>query len=430
MQTGIRTIALLLSAALYCCAADLPEVSNGAFSVRVNRTLQVTHKGRVIIEKDEFSYLNSLAGAEEPTVQREGEATAINVIQKDHDAVRFRKEVALHSDGHLELTVRIRLMPYKNMPDKKSIAYSFMVPAAMLDGTAYKARVDRASRAKTLEGAFSAGKADGSLAAAGVRFIAFQSKRRGLVFDCNPYGVMSLQDYCMYGDPIGKWTVAKQGDHVVFSFGYSARFYGGVFTGKLLIYEGAYDYEQRHPYSKWSYREATPAMAQFTFGTAADTEGFEKADCLPFSAKRHWGWENASGLTMVQSDSPAVIDNCVAAPAGTARTFLLDVTPGQYLVTLRVGHSREDIGPFSVSLNGPRPPEQIRVKAGETQTLLLSHYVRSPDSQLKIGFDGPGAWAIRSLVAHAVIYQNQDFTFDRSLWIVPGLFDSDIKLEW
>jgi len=90
----------------------------------------------------------------------------------------------------------------------------------------------------------------------------------------------------------------------------------------------------------------------------------------------------------------------------------------------------DPIGPFSVSLNGQRPPEQVRVEAGETQTLLLSHYVRSPDRQLKISFDGPSAWAVRSLVVHAVIYQNQDFAFDRSLWVVPGLFDPDIKLEW
>ena len=428
-RTTLLALALGLPHAL-SQAADASAITNGVFAVHPSKALHVTYKGKVLIEKDEINYLTDFDAAELPLTRTTGDATVLNVVQTSHDTVQFRKEVALHKDGHLELTVKMRLFPYKNTPDKKSIAYSFMIPAQALDRATYTARVDRASRAKTVKGAFSADARDGSLTAAKCRFIAFETEQLKLVVDCNPYGVTSLQDYCMYGDPVGSWSVAKQGNYVVFSFGSTARSHGGIFCSKVLLYEGTYDYDKKHPYKKWTYRGVTPAMAQFTFGTAADTKGFDKADCLPYSPVRGWGWKDAAGLQTVRSESPDVIDNCVAAADGAARTFLLDVTPGQYLATIRVGHNTQAIGPFSVSLNGECLAKDVRVPAGHTKTLLLSTYVRRPDGQLKVRLEGPGPWAIRSLVVQAVIYQNEDYTFDRGLWLVDGLFSPQIEPKW
>lgn len=427
MKNSIWLAATLGWAIAGCGITGAGEMTNGVFTVSGNKTLHVRCRDDVLIEKDGINYLDSLEGAAEIVTGKKGKVPVLNVIQRGHDAVQFRKEVALHENGRLELTVSMRIFPYKNTPDKKSITYSFMVPAKALDGARFKAVTGRIYGPKVVEGVFSAGRRDGNIPGTRCRYIAFESEKAQLVFDCDPYGLLSRGDYCRYGEPVGAWSVVKKGEHVVFSFGQSARFYGGIFAGKILIYEGTYDWEKKHPYQKWSYHGATPAMALFTFGTAAETKGFAKADCAAYSAEKKWGWKEPSGLAMVQGDSPDVIANCVCAADGRANTFLLDVTPGYYMVTVRVGHNTKEIGPFNILLNGECCAKDVRVPLGETETIILSRYVRSPERQLKIGFKGSAPWAVRSIVVQAIIYQNEDYTFDRGTWVADGLFSPEIE---
>jgi hypothetical protein len=74
--------------------------------------------------------------------------------------------------------------------------------------------------------------------------------------------------------------------------------------------------------------------------------------------------------------------------------------------------------------------QDISLLAGQTKEVLLPHYVHAPQEQLAIGFSGPGAWAVRSLVVQAVIFQNQDFALDRDMWVTPDMFEPQIKLSW
>ena len=339
----------------------------------------------------------------------------------------FRKEVALHEDGRMELTVRMRLFPCVNQPDKPSVAYLFMVPAKLLDGTQFKALTGRSYGPKLVEGAFSADRKDGNLFGAGCRFIAFKSDRIQLVIDCNPYGLISESDYCCYGTPVGEWSVVKKGDSVLFSFGYPAVTYGGVFAGKVIFYTGEYDYPAKHFYQTWSYNGPTPALAQFTFGDRAQTKAFEKADCAAYDAKKGWGWENPAGLEALETESPDIVANCVSAADGKERTFLLDVTPGRYMVTVRAGHNTKEIGPFDIRLNGKPCAQGAHVEAGQTKTFVLAGPMRANDRQLRISFEGSGPWAVRSIVVQPIIYSNEDFTFDRGLWTADGLFSPEIE---
>jgi len=429
MMTCRYAIGPALLAWLACAAVRAAPLSNGVFTVRDDPTLQVSLRDTVLIADDGINYVDGAAPAAVQTA-RSADADVLNVIQEAGDTVLFRKEVALHRDGRLELTVRLRLLPYRNAPDKPEIAYAFRVPLRLLDGAAYTARIDRAHSARTVTGTVAAAAADGALTPAKCRLIAFRKGDQAIVFDANPYGVLSLQDYCMYGDPVGTWTVTKQGDWLVFSFGQSARFYGGIFTAKLILYEGPFDYEQKHPYGHWSYNGPTPASRQFTFGTAAATEGFVKADGNAYTAAQGWGWRDAAGLQAVTTASPAILDNAVTQTHGSRREFLVDVTPGVYLLTLRLGHPALPLGPFRVTLNGTEVTPGVTLQAGQTRELLLTHRLDAPDRQLALGFAGSGAWAVQSLVVHPVIAANQDFALDRSLWVAPGLFDPDVPLAW
>lgn len=409
------------------CGIAAADISNGTFTVKESKALQVMHKGDLLIEGDTINYLESLEAADEVVTGKKGKIPAVNVLLENHDTAQFRKEIALHEDGHLELTVRMRIFPYKNTPDKPTMLYSFKVPARVLDGTKFKAITGRIYNIKEVEGAFSANRKDGAVAGTSCRFISFTNDKISLVFDCDPYGLMSRGDYCRYGEPVGKWLVDKKGEHVIFSFGQTARAYGGIFAGKVLIYDGTYDWDSRHFYREWSYNGPTSAMAQFTFGTAAETKGFVNADCLPYSPEKKWGWQKPSGLTVVSNGSPDVIANCVSAAEGTANTFLLDTVPGHYMVTVRAGHNTKDIGPFKVILNGKPCADNVRVAAGKTRTLVLPTQVRDSEKQIRITLEGTAPWAIRSLVAQVIVYQNEDFTFDRDTWVIDGLFTPELK---
>ena len=420
---------LLLGVSLAFVTGRAADIKNSSFVVRDGKMLQVTHRGRSLITGDEINYLPD-AGQATARITRTGNTPVLNVSQDTGDTVHFRKEVALHADGRLELTVKMRLFPHKNTPDMPTMIYAFRVPMSVLAGASFTARVDRASRAKTVTGTVAADQKDGSLTPKKCRFIAFQKDDLQLVFDCNPYGVMSLQDYCMYGDPVGSWSVTKQGDSVVFSFGQTARQYGGVFTSKIIIYQGPFDYDQKHPYDKWSYNGPTPTQSQFTFGTNADTKGFQKADLKGYTPEQGWGWRDPTDLQMVQTESACVLDNCVAGSAGRSAAFELDVIPGVYVLTLRLGHTRQRLGPFGISVNGKPRAQTHALAARQTQEILIAHYVREPERKLSIDFDGPEVWAVRSLVVHPVIHANQDFALDRNLWVTPGLFEPELKLSW
>ncbi|MBT3380668.1 MAG: hypothetical protein HN742_17855 [Lentisphaerae bacterium] len=429
MTTHAPLPSLLLGLSLALATTRAADVSNAHFTVRDTKTLQVMHRERALISGDEINYLPRLDRAT-TRVDHIGDTSVLNVTENSGDAAHVRKEVALHADGRLELTVKMRLFPHKNEPEMRTMSYAFRIPASVLDGASFTARVDRASRAKTVTGTFAAGQKDGSLTPKKCRFIAFEKDDLQLVFDCNPYGVMSLQDYCMYGDPVGTWSVTKQGGSVVFSFGQTARQYGGIFTSKMVIHQGPFDYDQKHPYGKWSYNGPTPTESQFTFGTSAETEGFRKADRAPYTPEQGWGWTRPEGLSVVQTGSPCVLDNCVAGTAGQPGIFRLDVVPGVYVLTLRLGHSRNSLEPFGILVNGQQRATTEALAAGQTQEILVAHHVRPPEKALSISFGSPGAWGVRSVVVHPLIYANQDFVLDRKLWVKPDLSEPELKLSW
>jgi len=403
------------------------ELTNGVFSVAQSKSLRVSHKGVPLIDGDAINYVADMSEADEIIARRVGKVETLHVVLKDDATARFRKEVALHADGPLELTVRMRLMPYRNKLDMDTVTYTFRVPAMALDKTRFKALTGRVYRTKEVEGSFNASRADGELVKGGARFIAFERDGLALAFDCDPYGLVAMGDYCRYGDPTGKWTVAKKGEYVEFSFGQRARFYGGIFAGKVLIYPGKYDWDAKHAHREWSYHGPTKPTAQFTFGVKADTKGFQKADCAAYAAARGWGWTDPTGLTTVSTESAAVMDNCVTVEGSEAREFRIDVKPGLYVVTVRAGHNTRPLGPFDISVDGKPCGAKLRVAAGDTETFLYAAHVRPPSDALRIAFNGPGAWAVRSVVVQTVIYRNEDFTFDRGTWVAKGLYVPEIE---
>lgn len=197
-------------AALACgvlgAAAQEASLSNGPFAVRVAAGLEVRLRGEVLIADDAMTYGED---GREGRVQagREGTTAVLNVLDDGGESLQYRKEVALHEDGRLELTVRMRLLPYRQVAEQPVIGYSFRVPLSRLAGATFTARTGRAKSAAPATGTLTAATPDGSLTAGKCRFIAFERDGLRVVFDANPHGVLTKQDYSMYGEPVGSWNV-------------------------------------------------------------------------------------------------------------------------------------------------------------------------------------------------------------------------------
>jgi hypothetical protein len=412
----------------FAAAAAPAQLANAVFEVREQAALEGAFRGVPFLAGDEFN-LGAGGVALKPSVHAgtKGNVRAINVLATGSGDVRWRREVALHPDGSLEVTARMQVLPWQETPGRV-VTWSLKVSAKALDGARYRALVAKTSAAppQAQEGRVSAAGPDAVLASQ-CRYVAFSGERLKCTFDLDPYGVLAMQHFTKYGGPIGSWTVRKQGEHVVFSFAGNARFCGGVYTGKLRVWEGERAYRDLHPYEEWSYVGATPAQAQYSFGTpAGHLRGFTKADALPFADDKGWGWEKAEGLEVVSPEPADVAANCVAGASPAAFKFRVP-RPGHYVVTVRAGHAKLDLGPFGVGLNGRSAAAGVRVKAGETRTLPLAAVAEGASPSISVGFSG-GPWAVRTVVVQPLAYENEDFSIARGMWVVDTL--DPLDLAW
>lgn len=429
IKERIRILTCLSAAAsliLGVHAAETGNISNDIFTVKAKKTLEVSEAGTPFIEKDMANCFDSFEIAEEIISDNNAKIPAVNVIYKNGRDLQFRKETALHKDGSLELTMKVRFFPSTENLINKPFTYSFQVPAKILDGMKFKAVTGRIHKGlKETEGKF--GPANNKISQC--RYIVFEGTKNSFTFDFNPPGPFSGVDYPRYGNPVGYWDITHEGKFVNFSFSGTVPYYGTVIAGKVFIYKGVYNFEQKH--AQYSEYDCGPrgAAYKFTFGSPPDIKTFEKADCKEYSQDKKWGWEKTSNLETVQSKQTDIINNCVASQTGASNDFIVDVLPGCYLLTVRCGHNTQKAGPFSISVNGKIAAENIEIPAGETKTVDFVEYLRAPGKQIRIGFSGKNIWAVRCIMLQAMVYQNEDFSIDRKLWVADKLFSPDLEYK-
>mgnify|MGYP000965377778 CR=1 FL=1 len=434
-------------------AVQAEDLVGGPFRLARDKRLRVQHQDRTLIARDTLEYTPGFEQAGQIRVDQRDGAQVLNVVQSQGDPVTYRKEVAV-SDKGLELTVKYKLPAYANDPAKPMIHYAFYVPLETVRGASWKAYVGRAHSAKVVEG-----KAGASLT--GIRYIGFRSPDRRLVFDFNPQGVTANGDYCGYGEPVACWGMHREEEFLVFTFGYRASFYGGVYMSKCLIYEGDYDYKARHAYDKWGYRGPTLPTRLFAFGTAKPPQEATAADLALYSPERGFGWRDVQGLALSQSAPSGLTRNRLVAAAGREGQFLVDLVPGRWLVTVRVAAGDQPQGPMQVLIAGQPVAAPLSVPAEEVRSLtaVVDHpglvdlpmvdgpgrptegredrapatnlrsvpgprFVRDtgPSKPLEITFRAPGVWSVSSIALQPLLYRSEDFSFARGLWNVDGVF--------
>ena len=407
---------ILGSLLLLASAAGADDLKHGNFSLSAERLLQLRLGGRPLVVKDSLDYTAGFQKAEQPVIVRQRDKQVLNVVHSQADPVSYRKEAALGSEG-VELTVKYKLPAYRNDLEKPSIHYAFSVPFEALRDTRWKAVVGRAHSAKVVEG-----KVGSSLS--GIRYIAFHGQQVRLVFDFNPLGVCADGDYCAYGEPVACWSMEREGEFLLFRFGYRASFFGGTFMSKCLIYEGEYDYAARHAWSKWGYRGETLPTKLYAFGTARPPKEAAAADLAIYAPANGYGWRQGEGLTLSQTSPTGLINNCLRAAPGREGRFLVDLVPGRWLLSVRIAPGPQAVGPMEILLSDRPAVAPLTVAAGDARSVTLPVDHRGP-GPLEIGFRGPEGWAVSSIALQPVLYRSEDFSLDRGLWNVDGVFTPD-----
>ncbi len=243
-------VALTLS---LCSATAAPPLS-----VAESAELRLDHDGAPLIVRDTLSANDGWENADDVVVSETDAGKVVNVYRMSSDTLDYRKEASVRNNV-FELTVRFRLYAYKN-EGLDGIAYSFYVPAQRLDGASFKAMTgDKPYRgSEVVSGTLTADQKDGSVVA-GLRYLALTGPCGDIVMDFVPKGRSVYPSWrateAMVG---GAWSLAKEGDFFVFSFGMSMRWYGGLRTSKVLIYEGQYNYDEGHPQQDEGHYAAVP----------------------------------------------------------------------------------------------------------------------------------------------------------------------------
>jgi hypothetical protein len=430
------------------------QMDYGRLEIADENGLLLNYQGRPLIISNNlvgFSDWNRVSGRD--TRIKNGRKIW-NALQDKGGKMQFRREVALHPDGSVELTVKAHYASYTD----GNRGYSFTIPFAALKDCKFTARVGRTSATKEITGVLDDYFKDSYIGGASgndklVHYLAFESEDVHLVFDFNPYGVTQMySEFPFAGEPTGVATVCKAGDSLVFTlFTRKHESAGGVYAAKAVIYPGVYEYDARHPYQSWTYRGGPEPISYYSFGAPdpnaarAALEGVkppEASSGLPPASRpaiqrahldlyrlgKAAGWEKADGLRLTEKPSSNIFAKAVYSPTGSPATFLMDIKPGIYVLTLKLGDPEADIGPFDVLINGKPSVTDIQTVRGETETVLIPHYVRTPETQIRIQFQGQKRWAVNAIAAQVLLYPNEDFFWDRGFWQADGLFEPDFSV--
>jgi hypothetical protein len=94
--------------------------------------------------------------------------------------------------------------------------------------------------------------------------------------------------------------------------------------------------------------------------------------------------------------------------------------PALYVVRLLSANiTAEKRGPFSIYSNGELKADKQTVEPGKYKTVTYLQWLPAGEFHLKLS----GPWILSGLSLQMVIHQNEDYAFNRGVWLVPDLFE-------
>jgi hypothetical protein len=277
-------------------------------------------------------------------------------------------------------------------------------------GTEWTANTERAFYPKVVKGKIGEERADGRIVRS-CRYIAFKGPSTRLVFDMNPKGLFTSMDYGG-GGFLALWTIDKVGDYLEFSCGYIARQYGLTLAGKVLVYEGEYDWPNRHAMKEFGYFTNFPFERRYCAAPPEERPGWTQ---LTPKGGTNATWEGPGDVVHRGGATQGLLGTALTGRG--EKTLCVEVPAGVYFVTLETGVKSD---PFDVLIDGELKAEAVSATESKPLRLLVTAVTEKPE--LRLTLRGRGTRALSTLQLQPMIYQYEDFAFTREAWLVPGLY--------
>ena len=419
------SVAILFTINLFwseCCFGG--AATQSIFTQIPSPIIHIDWRGETLIEKDTINYFQGKTFADTGKVRTTEVKDWIVVnTTSDHPNLQYRKEVAVRPD-RVELTVQMNLPAYKNTPSMAGLTYSFCVPLKRLEGMKWTALSGYCGELKKQKGLLTAKTPDGKFAGELTRWLAFEGKGKNIVFDMNPKGI--TPHVSISNDMAVWWDVSKEGETIRFGINGGAREWGGVASGKLIIFEGTHhDYTKHHSGNPYRYFSIIPSRFNFTFGSQAPAKGYQAVGMTQFARTKDFGWETVEGVREIGEKKSSLVFSGVASTKNN--TFLCQLDePGLYIVRILASNcTKKPIGPFSVSSNGEVKAEKLFVVPGKIKTVTFTQWL--PAGTYRLGFNGQ--WLLSNVSFQMLLHQEEDFTFNRGVWLVTDEYEPTTMLS-
>ncbi len=349
--------------------------------------------------------------------------TVVNTWGKTPD-MTFRKEIGISPDNKIiELNVQMTQPPYKGPEAESSFAYTFKVPLKTLQGMTWKAITGRGCYDPiTRTGKLNSATPDGNFIGDGVRWLAFAGNGKELVFDFNPEGVTTFNDFGPNRIQ-GLWQIRKDGDEISFSFGRTKKAHGMTLNSKLVIFEGRFDdYAKRHGHKKYRYFSELPPELQYCFGAPKAGRQFIKASNGAYSENKTYGWLNSGNSLKKQTFRPsgAVYSSVFSDIPAVFKSMV--PKPGLYLVTVRSAAYEKSCGPFMIECDGKKIVEREKVKPYTVKTVTWPQWLEDKSVELKFS----GNWRVSTISLQLLQHSKEDYRFRRGFWRIAGLYEPSV----
>lgn len=385
--------------------------AGGVFELKENgKSYTLDFNGKPLIVSEGF-----MPGfvPEKTLAEKSGNDLILSAWGNSHN-IKWRREAATVENGkEVELTFQAMIPAFNEDHYKGEILRYFEIPKSVLDGCEYTALVGGHKRNKYVKGVLKTKGKDRLLMGGSVRCIAFKKGDFKLVVDFAPSGVQDLYSSYTIGSLSGFGSLHTFGDKVRFYMGTKSSRNGGIHTGKIVLYSGTEkDFELRHARDKYGYCSEMEAEKRFVFGADKIGKGKIRAQLLPYTVKRSYGWVNNGGAVLEKFRPQGTL---YAAAAGKDNAvFQADLKrQGLYIVNINIGTGNAPVDGMNLTLNGKELVKGLKIAPQTAQKIQIPMWIENN----KAVFEFSGNWRVSEIAFQLLLASKEDLSIRRPLWL-------------
>ncbi|MBE6367176.1 MAG: hypothetical protein E7052_04620 [Lentisphaerae bacterium] len=333
---------------------------------------------------------------------------------------KFRREIALHSDDHLEITLSSNVPIHTTNRLRK---LTLNIPYSFVQGGKYQALSGNGRSWSPVKGEFADNAPNKAFPKAPWRFLALEKAGKDLIFDFNPIGA---GDYCSSyaGGAVRSVWIAERKNDTLELFSGSTVPVAHDFSGlKMTIRAGKFaDYDKYHAMRAFtSYSNSIAPLGLYSFGESQVGDIYQAINLRSYTRRNRIGWVGFPELKAHSSNKEGAYYSHLAGQDATFRRS--NLRPGFYIVTVGAGNGSGTGNNFSVSVNGQELQKNISVKPNTIHLASKVFHVGN-DGIIDIKFDGK--FIVSTIGLQFLIADAEDFSCHRGFWVVDGFEPASI----